>query len=245
MNVSNPLVVVPARLKSTRLPQKLLKTIHGHSIIAWVCDRLKKAAIARYVVATDSHEIKKICDDTGHECLITPDHFKNGTERVAYAANLMSSHDYYVNVQADEPLINTELIEKIVDEARQEAFNVAVSLIEKSVENNPNEVKAALGDKNRMRYASRQTIPYGRDVSADVYKIHGVYGYTNNVLEQYLKVPIGPLEQVEKVEQLRCVENDIPIFGVITSGTERSIDTQEDYEYMKTFPLSRYLREKS
>lgn len=240
MTIRNPLIVIPARLNSSRLKNKLLLPLHGEPLVHWICRRIKELALADFVVATDSQEILQYCKQKNFDCLLTPDYFENGTERVAYIANKKNEYDFFVNVQADEPLLNTKLVEDVITSFKKGAFNVAVSNLDENPINNTSEVKAALSFENRIRFASRSSIPFTRDESACLYKIHGVYSYDIDTLNCFLRSPVGPLENLEKVEQLRCIENDIPIYGVKTDSSEISVDTQEDYIYMSSQPISKF-----
>jgi 3-deoxy-manno-octulosonate cytidylyltransferase (CMP-KDO synthetase) len=143
-------------------------------------------------------------------------------------------------VQADEPLLNISLVENVITNFKDGAFNVAVSKLADVSICNPNEVKVALSLGNRIRFASRGNVPFGRDSLARLYKIHGVYSYDIETLTRFLSAPVGPLESVEKVEQLRCIENDIPIFAVLSANSEISVDTQEDYKYMLGLPKRKF-----
>lgn len=240
MTISNPLIVIPARLRSSRLKNKLLLPLHGRPLIHWICSRIKLSALADFVVATDSEEIKNYCNLNNFDCVFTLEQFENGTARVAYVANKKNTYDFFVNVQADEPLLNTSLVDNVITQFKKGAFNVSVSELNSNYLNNKSEVKAALSFDNRIRFASRRDIPCGRDEPASLYKIHGVYSYDLETLNRFIEAPVGPLENLEKVEQLRCVENDIPMYAVHTDGTEISVDTQADYDYMLSIPRFKF-----
>lgn len=240
MTINRPLIVIPARLRSSRLKNKLLLPLHGRPIIHWVCRRIQSSGLADFVIATDSEIIREYCYQNDFDCLLTPDHFENGTERVAYIAKHKSEYDFFVNVQADEPLLNISLVENVIFGFKSGALNVAVSKLSESYINNTNEVKAALSFANRIRFASRSSVPFGRDEASSLYKIHGVYSYDVQTLTRFLNAPAGPLEDAEKVEQLRCIEHDIPIYAVPSECTEISVDTQADYDYMLSLPKSKF-----
>ena len=209
-------------------------------MIYWVCRRIQLSVAIDFVVATDSEEIKQYCDLHNFDCLLTPNNFENGTERVAYIANKKNSYSLFVNVQADEPLLNTSLVNNVISQFKNGAFNVAVSKLDVNYVNNVSEVKKLLSFNNRIRFASRCPIPLGHKESVGLFKIHGVYSYDLKTLAKFLEAPVGPLENLEKVEQLRCIENDIPLYGVHTEGTEISVDTQADYDYMLKIPKSKF-----
>jgi len=238
VNEKTFMVVIPARLNSSRLPEKVLEDIHGRPMIYWVAKRVISAKLARVVVATDSDKVLKVCTHFEIPVVMTSTECKNGTERVYEASKNFLDVDYFINVQADEPLINTEVIRDVMSAPiNPHSFYTAVSPI-KFAENNPSEIKVALGGNNRIRFASRSLIPYSRDGINKHYKIHGVYLYSREILSSYIAKKPGDLELMENVEQLRCIEHDIPIFGIKTSPTERSVDTIDDLNYMKKMPKS-------
>lgn len=240
MTIERPLIVVPARLRSARLNKKLLLPLHGKPLIHWVCYRLSLLRLADFIVATDSKEIESYCTKMNFDCLLTPDSFENGTERVAHVANIKSDYDFFVNVQADEPLLNTSLVSNVIANFKKGAFNVAVSRLADGAIANSSDVKVALSFDYRIRFASRSNIPFGRDQSPDLYKIHGVYSYDIATLNRFLAAPVGPLEDLEKVEQLRCIENDIPMYAVPSDASEISVDTELDYNYMLGIAKSKF-----
>ena len=138
-----------------------------------------------------------------------------------------------MNVQGDEPLLNIDILEAMIATVgcNDQAFKVAVSRIEDAHENNPSEVKVAISWGGRVRYASRAPIPFERDGDACLHKIHGVYLYTHSILSEFVSAPEGVLEASEKVEQLRCIENDIPLIAVVTPHTPNSVDTRADLNF--------------
>lgn len=234
------LIVIPARIQSERLPRKVLEKIHGKPMIYWVVQRVINAGIAPVIVATDSDEVMAACTGYGFECLKTAIDHENGTERVFEVADKYKNIKYFLNVQGDEPLINTKVVEELVGTigSRDDAFKTSISSIDSALENNPSEIKVALGDDNTIYYASRSKIPFSRSKEevARYYKIHGVYLYHRSILKRFVENKPGILERLEKVEQLRCIESGIPLVGIETPHTERSVDTQVDLDYMRNTP---------
>ena len=238
---SSVMIVIPARLNSTRLPAKILSEIHGKSMIYWVAKRVISAKIARVIVATDSDEVLSLCKSENIPVTLTSDKCENGTERVFEVSRQFPEVEYFVNIQGDEPLINVEVIREIISaKINKDSFYTAVSRIPQN-ENNSSEIKVAIDNSNRIRFASRSPIPYFRSAHGDRYKIHGVYLYSREVLLKYVSCTPGVLELSEAVEQLRCIEWDIPIYAIKTSPTERSVDTLEDLVYMRSIPRSNFL----
>lgn len=230
------LIVIPARLESARLPRKLLLELHGKPIIYWTVKRVVETGLADVIVATDSLEIKQVCESYGFPVELTSNECVNGTERVyEIASQYCDRYDLFMNVQGDEPLLNVEILETMLGTVSRNdsTFKTAVSEISGSSVNNPSEVKVAMSADGRIRYASRALVPFSRDSQCSHFKIHGVYLYTLSILERFVNSPEGLLESIEKVEQLRCIENDIPLFGVITPHTSNSVDTQVDFEFYR------------
>lgn len=227
------LIVIPARLESSRLPKKLLLDLHGKPLLYWTVKRVMRAKLADVVVATDSARILSMCKVFGFPVKMTSQGCLNGTERVfEVASDMKSDYRLFMNVQGDEPLLNIEILGAMLETIglNDHSFKTAVSEISESTTNNVAEVKVAMSRGQRIRYASRSPIPFGRDATLKLYKIHGVYLYPYSILEEFMNSLEGPLEKVEKVEQLRCIENDIPLYGVITPSTPNSVDTKVDYE---------------
>ena len=231
------LTVVPARLNSTRLPRKLLKTIYGKPIIYWVAHRIRSFDLTAFVVATDSTEISEVCEQFELPYVMTSADCANGTERVQEVASHYTQFSHFMNVQGDEPLISFDVLDQMVKTigVNDHAFKAAVSTIARSA-NDPSEVKVAMQLDNRIRYASRSFIPYDRDSESSSFRIHGVFLYTREVLEKFTQAPVGVLEQTEKLEQLRCIENEIELYGVVCQESLRSIDTMKDLEFYRRIP---------
>jgi 3-deoxy-manno-octulosonate cytidylyltransferase (CMP-KDO synthetase) len=238
---SNVLIIIPARLKSTRLKRKLLLDIHGYPVIYWTVSQVRKSNLAEFIVATDSQEIKQACDQYGFPVEMTSGNCINGTERVyEVAKRYKNDFKFFMNVQADEPLLNLQIIERLLYSigVNDFSFKTAVSRINKSNLNNSSEVKVAMSGDNRIRYASRCLIPFYRDQTKEsFFKIHGVYLYPIKILELFMGFEEGILESIEKVEQLRCIENDIPLYGIITPGSFNSVDTIDDFEMYKNLKI--------
>ena len=239
--LSDTLIVIPSRLSSTRLPNKPLAEIHGYPMIYWVAKRIKNANICDYVVATDSTQIKVVCQKYDINVIMTSSHCKNGSERVAEVSKKLS-YDYYCNVQGDEPLIDTDGVRDFIKQAKkyENTFVQAVTVTTKS-ENDHTEVKVAIDGANRIRYLSRLGIPFNRDsVVAQKQKCLGLYLYDKSFISFYMNLAEGYLEKIECVEQLRCIENDLSIRAVLVNFDSVSVDTAADLNYIKSFELSKF-----
>jgi 3-deoxy-manno-octulosonate cytidylyltransferase (CMP-KDO synthetase) len=233
LKMPNILIVIPARYQSQRLPGKILEEIHGYPMIYWVYKRAISAQSGEVVVAADHPKVFMVLEDLGIPYIQTSSNCQNGTERVYEVSKKYRDIQYFINVQGDEPLLNPNVIRQIVASGfENHVFKTAVSSINSKI-NNPSEVKVALSFNSRIRFASRSLIPYSKNEINNLYKIHGVYFYSRSVLEAFITALPGPLEKLESVEQLRCIESDIPLIGVKTQHTERSVDTFEDLTFMR------------
>ena len=231
------LVVIPARLDSTRLPRKPLLDIHGFPMIYWVAHRIKLAGIVDYVVATDSNEILSVCAKYGIPALLTSGKCRNGTERVAEVASLMP-YEFYCNVQGDEPLLNCSNVLALlgVKNKKNNVFYQAICSYGSEKINEYSVVKTVLLADGSLPFFTRADIPHSRDSERKFmrYKLLGLYLYSRDLLLRFSTLPIGPLEELEKVEQLRCTENGISVIGLAVVDSARSVDTPEDINFMRT-----------
>jgi 3-deoxy-manno-octulosonate cytidylyltransferase (CMP-KDO synthetase) len=238
------LVVIPARLGSTRLPRKPLADIGGKPMIIRVAERAQQSLAQSVVVATDSPEIQAICDEHRIECLLTsPDH-PTGTDRIAEVAQLLKlpADTLVVNVQGDEPLIPPELINQVAqtlaDNAACAISTVAVPITNATEITNPNVVKVVLNRFNEALYFSRSTIPFVRDPETAgnvTYLRHlGIYAYRADFLQAYTRLEPAPPEQAEALEQLRALWNGYRIaVHTAKEAPPAGVDTAEDLERVR------------
>ena len=229
--------IIPARYGSKRLPGKPLALIQGRPMIQHVFERAVKArALQRLVVATDDSRILDAASGFGAEVLMTsPDH-QSGTDRVAEAARQLSllSEAVVVNIQGDEPLLQAEVVDQLV-ETLLEADDVPMATLAHpgfghTDLHDPGVVKVVFDARRRALYFSRAPIPHPREATEHLayYKHIGLYAFRNHFLQQFTKLPPGVLEQVEKLEQLRALENGFPILVVPTPYDSVSVDTPLD-----------------
>ncbi len=238
------LVVIPARLGSSRLPRKPLADIGGKPMVIRVAERAKESNAKRVIVATDSSEIQTVCNEHDIECLLTSADHPTGTDRIAEVAQLLKLTDntLVVNVQGDEPLIPPALINQVAqtlaDHAQCAISTVAVSISEKAEIENPNVVKVVLNQANEAMYFSRSVIPFLRDaqvIQKTEYLRHlGIYAYRADFLQAYAKLEPAPPEQAEALEQLRALWNGYRI-AVYTAAEAppAGVDTPEDLERVR------------
>jgi len=239
------IIVIPARFASTRFPGKPLVTLGRKPIIQHVYEAVKSLNLPT-IIATDNEIIQSKVKEFGAECVLTSEHHQSGTDRIA---EVVKDLDYQliINVQGDEPFIQVEPLVKLIEAFKDKTISVASLMhkLESPVDiTNPNNVKVVSGPNNQALYFSRSPIPYNRDNIPDVtyYKHIGVYAYTKKALLEFIKLPIGKLESIEKLEQLRFLENDYKIKMVETNYRGIGIDTPEDLsaaeEYLKKNSLS-------
>lgn len=237
------IVIIPARLASSRLPNKPLADIGGKPMVVRTAERALLSGASQIMVATDHADILAACKDHGiPACMTRPDH-PSGTDRIAEVAAAMGLADdaVVVNVQGDEPLIEPDLIAATAALVSQQVpmATAAHRLHEPQDAFNPNVVKVVLDKLGRAMYFSRATIPWHRDAfalnrdilpTAYVALRHiGLYAYRNDFLQNYPLLEMSPLEQIEALEQLRVLWNGHAIAVHVTdSSPATGVDTLED-----------------
>ena len=233
----NIVAAIPARYAATRFPGKLMQLLGNKTIIRHVYDNTLATGLFKDVfVATDSDIIYKEITTNGGKAIMSKKEHESGSDRIAEAVAEMSV-DVIVNVQGDEPFIKKEPLEKLVRLFNDPAVRVASLMrkISKEEAANPNNVKVVTDKSGDALYFSRSIIPYRRNEERGVeYFLHvGVYAYTKEVLMNFTKWPQSSLERIEKLEQLRYLENGIKIKMAETDYNNIAIDTPEDLERAK------------
>ncbi len=223
--------VIPARLASTRLPRKMLREIAGEPLVAWVYRAAKRcAALTDVIVATDSEEILNYCRQRGFSVRMTSAAHRSGTER-AHEISTQTKADVYLNIQGDEPLTRPEHIDTLLEIMRRPGVEVG-TLKTPAAEidiQNPGAVKVVTDSEGRALYFSRATIPYDRDHAHPRYYKHlGFYAHTKKALDMFVSWPESSLERIERLEQLRFLENGVPIYVGETPFDTVGVDTEED-----------------
>ena len=239
-------VIIPARLASTRLPDKPLADIGGVPMVVRVAQRALLSSAERVVVATDSQAVIEKCADFGIAAVLTRTDHPSGSDRLAEACNSLALHDdaLLINVQGDEPLIEPALIDAVallLSERPECAMSTAAHAIEELADFlNPNIVKVVLDAHQSALYFSRSPIPAGRDFASQAWwkagshlprplRHIGVYGYRIGFLKQFPALPQAPMEQLEALEQLRVLWHGHRIAVHIThSPPGLGVDTPED-----------------
>lgn len=227
------IAVIPARLASTRLPRKMLREIGGKALIGVVYEAVKACSLlSDVIIATDSEEIIAVCREHGWNAQMTSSSHRSGTERVHEVSN-RKREDIYINVQGDEPLVRSEQLETLIrvmgdPEAQVGTLMTPAAAIDIP---NPNAVKVVVDRHSRALYFSRATIPFDRDgLGPRYYKHLGLYAYRKEALDRFVTLPESSLERSERLEQLRFLENGIPIYVAETPYDSVGVDTEEDLQ---------------
>jgi 3-deoxy-manno-octulosonate cytidylyltransferase (CMP-KDO synthetase) len=227
------IAVIPARLASTRLPRKMLREIAGKPLIGVVYEVVRSSPLlAEVMIATDSEEIMDVCRQQGWNARMTSPAHRSGTERV-HEISSREAADVYMNVQGDEPLVRPEHISALLQVMANPDAEVGTLMTAATPADitNPNAVKVVTDVCGRALYFSRATIPFDRAGAQPRYFKHlGLYAYRKSALDRFVKLPESSLEKSERLEQLRFLENGIPIFVGETSYDSVGVDTEEDLE---------------
>lgn len=227
------IAVIPARLASTRLPRKMLREIGGKPLIGVVYEAVRRSPVVDdVIIATDSDEILSVCREHGWKARMTSPAHTSGTERVQEISSDVPA-DVYINVQGDEPMVRPEQIASLIQVMENPSTQVGTLKTPAVPEDilNPNAVKVVTDLNGRALYFSRSTIPFDRNqIHPRYFKHLGVYAYRKPALDQFVKLPESSLERSERLEQLRFLENGIPIFVGETPYDSVGVDTEEDLQ---------------
>lgn len=240
------MIIIPARLGSSRFANKVLVDIFGLPMVIKTAFAVKD--LDDVIIATDAQEVLDVAKKYNIEAVMTSKTHQSGTDRINEAANILGLHDdeVIVNVQADEPFIEPHIIEAVINATKQKQSCddfVMVSCckpISSELADDPNHVKVVLDANNNAIYFSRSKIPYYRDhYASSTYLGHlGIYSFAKKSLNTFCNYPVSPLESIEKLEQLRAIYNGHTIAMVQVQSKSFGIDTQEDLENaLKIFAL--------
>ena len=273
MNIQQFIVAVPARLASSRLPDKVLADIGGKSMIQRVLEQCAKAkGPAHVVLCTDSSRLKELAEGWGFSVLMTSEHCSSGSERIASVADQLvarawdeQAHQWddttriqrlastaVINVQGDQPFLDPEVVTAMVTEFGRldpaPAVITPVYRLKPDTIHNPAVVKTLLAHDGRALYFSRSAIPHVRDVVPSEWHQHtdywghvGMYGFRADVLAAWDQLPQSPLEDLERLEQLRLIEAGYTIATFPVEGTSLSVDTSEQLEQARQLATERSL----
>lgn len=231
-------IVIPARFASTRLPGKPLLRETGKTLIEHVHDQAAKVhGAGRVLVATDDERIRDAVRAFGGQAVMTRADHASGTDRIAEVAEALPDADVFVNLQGDEPQFDPRAIEglmRLMDDGSANMATLATPIRDRATYENPNCVKVVCADDGRALYFSRSPIPHVRDGQPDFasgrFLLHlGVYAYRRDSLLKIAKTPPHPLEESEKLEQLRMLAVGGTIRVAVVAAAHRGVDTPADY----------------
>ncbi len=230
------MIIIPARLKSSRFENKILADILGLPMVIRTAKRV--AELDDVVIATDSQEVIALAALHNIKAVMTSESHQSGTDRINEASNILglADNDIIVNVQADEPFIEPEVVKAVIDRVKNSTEDFTMVSLYKEINSeladDPNHVKVVVDNNDDAIYFSRSKIPYNRDHHTQVnYFGHlGIYGFTKKSLNQFCEFPPSHLENIEKLEQLRAISCGEKIAMVKVESKSFGIDTKEDLE---------------
>lgn len=235
-----PIIIIPARMASTRLPGKPLALIGSRPMIVHVADRAKEAGLGPVLIATDSEDVMATAAHYGHDAVMTAENHPSGSDRIVEAldlwlANTGETIDCVINLQGDLPLINPQLIHQVhqtISAMDCDIATLCAEILDADEHDNPNVVKAITSFSDgqniaKAHYFTRATAPWGEGPR---YHHIGIYAYRLAALRQFIAYPPSLLEQREKLEQLRALENGMTIGIAKVDDVPVGVDTPEDLE---------------
>jgi 3-deoxy-manno-octulosonate cytidylyltransferase (CMP-KDO synthetase) len=231
--------VIPARYASSRFPGKALANVDSRTMLQHVWERVSMARyLGSIIIATDHPQILQTARAFGARAVMTRADHVSGTDRVAEVASAFEGYELVVNIQGDEPLIDPSAIDAAVLPLLEEPA-IPMGTLKKPIEDpaevsDPNVVKVVTDRFENAIYFSRAAIPFHRDANPAVHFKHiGLYVYRRDFLLRYSELPMGPLEQIERLEQLRAIENGFRIRVVETEYESFGVDTPDDLEKVR------------
>lgn len=234
-------IVVPARLGSQRFPRKLMEPVLGRPLILWTADNLRQIApeVPLYFAVAEE-ALAELLEKAGYRTILTDPQLPSGTDRIAMANREIGARRV-VNVQADEPVLSAEHVSRLFEllDSGFEVATLATSFETEADFKDPNKVKAVVGGDGNALYFSRAPVPFQRDsgggLPAQAFWHMGVYAYTAEVLEAFLGWTPSSLEQIEKLEQLRILENGYRIAVGRTETRTIGVDVADDFRRLEAF----------
>lgn len=230
------MIIIPARLKSTRFDRKVLVDIDGLPMVIRTAKQVEE--LDKVIIATDSQEVIDVANKYGFEAVMTDINHCSGTDRINEACNNLKIADdeIIINVQADEPFIEKEIVKSVIDrvkrirDKKEEIFMVSCyKNIDSDTADDPNCVKVILDKYQNAIYFSRSKIPYNREHQHIDYFGHlGIYGFIRKSLKRFCNLLDLPLEHIEKLEQLRAIAHNKTIAMVKVNTKSFGIDTEDD-----------------
>lgn len=242
-----PLVVIPARLDSSRLPRKALAEIQGTPMLAHVIAAALAAAVGPVVAAVDGPELAQVAEAAGARAVLTDPALPSGSDRVAAAVRVLDpegTHAHIINLQGDMPFFPPEFLRALAAACPASDCDLLTlcAPLESGTEADPNRVKAAVAfpeaenaKPQRVLYFSRAPVPWGEGTAAARFWGHiGVYAWKRTALEKFIALPSGALETSERLEQLRALEAGLSIFALAVDSFPRAVDTAADLAFIRS-----------
>lgn len=234
--MSEVVTIIPSRYGSSRLPGKPLRVLAGKPLILHVVERAKLIDVShKIIVATDDRRVAQVAEEAGMESVLTPEKLPTGSDRVGWVAKTLSC-DIIVNLQGDEPLIDVESVRDAIhivqEESGTQVATLGFPLTDESDWRNPNVVKVLTDSRNRALYFSRQPVPFFRDgifrPLPVLFHHQGIYVFRREILLKFLNWEPSPLENAEKLEQLRWLAQGCSIKVVRVGTPSYGVDTPDD-----------------
>ncbi len=231
-------IIIPARLNSSRLKNKLLLCAKNKPVIQWVYEVAKESKLAlNVIVAADSEEIYDVVKSFGGNVEMTSNEHKSGSDRIAEVVKRHPEIEYILNLQGDEPQMDSTVIDSLIDALHNSTADISTLLrkiTNKEQIENPNCVKCVFNKENYALYFSRHPIPYPRNAEEAEYYAHiGMYAYKRESLLKMTSLPMAMIEKTESLEQLRALYNGMTIKTILTNLNPVGIDTIQDFEKFK------------
>jgi 3-deoxy-manno-octulosonate cytidylyltransferase (CMP-KDO synthetase) len=231
------MIIIPARLNSSRFENKILVDILGLPMVIRTAKQV--SSLDKVVIATDSKEVIELAKQHGFDAVLTSSEHQSGTDRINEAVNILNldENEIIVNVQADEPFIEPEVIQAVINRVKKVKENnedimitSCYKKIRSELADDPNHVKVVLDEDSNAVYFSRAKIPYHRDhyETSSYYGHLGIYGFTKKSLNNFCKLDVSKLEKIEKLEQLRALDNGEKIAMIEVESKSFGIDTEDD-----------------
>lgn len=245
MTARKIVAIIPARYGSSRFEGKPLATIAGRPMVEWVARRVARSAlIDEVIVAVDDVRVEAACRNAGLRCLMTRSDHATSTERLNEVAETVRA-DLYIAVNGDEPLINREMVEKVIPESWPEespyVSNLTCRMSSPAEVVDPSNIKVIWRPDGHAVYFSRSPVPYPKGfLDFDYYKHIGVIAYNRRALKFFAQTARGPIERAEDINELRFIENDVPLrMIVVDAGLGLSVDTPKDLEQVRRIVAER------
>lgn len=244
-------VIIPARMSSSRLPGKPLADIHGRPMLAWVHDCAQACGSNRVVIATEDETVRSVAESFGACAVLTSDQHQSGTDRLAEVVDHLAISDdmIVVNLQGDEPLMIPALLKQVArlleDHPEAGLSTLMVPVTDPDEFHDPSVVKVVVNDAGEALYFSRSPIPYDRDGRSSAgavlgYRHLGLYAYRAGFLRRFIRTPMGSLETLEKLEQLRALAmGERVVVAVAETAPPAGVDTPADLDRVRRALMGR------